>query len=400
MRETSTKLWSEAFVKICLSSFFVFLTFYALAATLPVYVKDELDGTEEQVGLTMTVFIVASVAARLFAGKWMDRFGERTIVLISLAVFFLAAAFYLNIYGLFMLLALRFAHGGGFAVSTASTSSVALRLIPEERKGEGIGYFSLFMSLAMVFGPFIGLTVTSSLGFDATFGMCAVFALLALGFSIAIRPKAERTSVPRAGKEKLHWRQLIEPSAIPIGLAGFVIAFAYSGLTSFISLYADSLTYAWMGGTFFICFGALIVLPRPFIGRILDKHGEHVIVYPSIAVFTLGMILLGFAREPVLFLLSGAVCGLGYGALLPCFQTVAVKRAGGRQALATATFFVLFDTGYGAGSYALGAMASAVGYAHTYVISAIVTAFTAVIYFALHHRRGRAGKPLYRTLTP
>lgn len=400
MRET-TKLWSASFVKVCLSSFFVFLTFYALAATLPVYVKDTLGGTEEQVGLTMTIFIVASVLARLFAGRWMDRFGERKIVLLSLAVFVLAAAFYLNIYGLVMLLALRFVHGGSFAVSTASTSSVALRLIPEARKGEGIGYFSLFMSLAMVFGPFIGLTVTSSLGFGAMFGMCAVFALLALAFSVAIRSKEDRASAqPRPAKEKLHWRQLIEPSAIPIGLAGFVIAFAYSGLTSFISLYADHLSYAWMGGTFFICFGAMIVLPRPFIGRILDRRGEHVIVYPSIAVFTLGMLLLGFAQGPAAFLLAGAVCGLGYGAMLPCFQTVAVKRAGRRQALATATFFVLFDTGYGAGSYVLGALASSFGYAHTYVVSAIVTAFTAVIYFALHHRRSRARNPLYRTLTP
>ncbi|WP_415640048.1 MFS transporter, partial [Paenibacillus sediminis] len=75
------------------------------------------------------------------------------------------------------------------------------------------------------------------------------------------------------------------------------------------------------------------------MGKILDKYGEHVIVYPSIGAFTIGMLLLGLAHSPALFLLSGLVCGLGYGALLPCFQTIAVQAANvHRRAVAIATF--------------------------------------------------------------
>ncbi|MFD0674545.1 MFS transporter [Cohnella sp. GCM10027633] len=330
MRHSSSdKLWSVPFVTICISSFFVFMTFYALAASLPLYVKEAFGGSEEQVGLTMTLFIVASVAARLFAGRWMETFGERRIVLASLALFAVAALLYENSYSLILLFALRFVHGGSFAVSTASTSSVALRLIPETRKGEGIGYFSLFMSLAMVFGPFVGLTAVSHLGFGFLFGMCAAFAALAFGFAFFTRGREEAKRAVPATRDKLHWRHLIETSAIPIGLAGFVLAFAYSGLTSFVSLYADELSIGSMGGLFFVCFGAMIVLPRPFVGRILDKYGEHVIVYPCIAAFTAGMVLLGIAQSPGMFLLAGGICGLGYGSMLPCFQTVAVKRAGG-----------------------------------------------------------------------
>ncbi|MFC5451531.1 MFS transporter [Paenibacillus aestuarii] len=390
MRDNKNVLWSSNFILICLSSFFVFITFYILAASLPVFVKENLGGSEEQIGLTMTIFIIASVLARLFAGTWISRFGERKMVFISLLLFFIASAYYLNIYSLVILFVLRFVHGGSFAVSTTSTTAVALRLIPANRKGEGISYFSLFMSLAMVIGPFIGLTINSHFGFRVLFIICGFFALLALVFALLTRsPKIE--AAPRAAKGKLHWRDLIEPSVIPVGLAGFVLAFAYSGLTSFISVYASDLSIGAMAGYFFVCFGIMIVIPRPLVGKILDKYGEHVIVYPCIVAFTIGMILLGLAHTPAMFLLAGAICGLGYGSMLPCFQTIAVKKASvHRQALATATFFVLFDSGYGVGSYVLGLLAESSGYAHMYLISAVIVAFTAVIYFALHHRRNPA----------
>ncbi|GFN32903.1 MFS transporter [Paenibacillus xylaniclasticus] len=390
MRATTKEaLWNKNFVAISLSSFFVFLTFYTSATTLPVYVKETLHGSEQQIGLSMTLFIVAAVLIRPFAGKWMERFGDTRIVFWSLLLFFLAAVYYLNIYSFAMLLLLRFVNGGSFAVATTSTNGVALKLIPESRKGEGISYFSLFMSLAMVIGPFIGLTVNSHYGYRALFVMCAGFSLLALGLGVMARTRTEQTSptVPRV-KKPLHWQDLIEVTAIPIGLAGFLTAFSYSGLTSFISVYASSMSMESIASYFFVCFGVMIVLPRPLIGRILDRYSEKLVIYPSIAILAIGLYLLGQAQSQALFLAAGAVSGLGYGALLPSFQTNAVKRsARERQPIAMATFFVLFDLGYGIGSYVLGVIASSLGYDGMYLISAVVTALTALLYYALHRKK-------------
>ncbi|WP_127532866.1 MFS transporter [Paenibacillus kobensis] len=400
--ESNDRLWNAHFITISLSSFFVFLTFYTSATTLPVYVKETLHGSEQQIGLSMTLFIVAAVLIRPFAGKWMERFGDSRIVFLSLLLFFLAAVYYLNIYSFTMLLLLRFVNGGSFAVATTSTNGVALKIIPESRKGEGIGYFSMFMSLAMVVGPFIGLTINSHFGYRVMFVMCGGFALLALVLGMMTRTRGakasvsaldsapESESVPANGQERtpFRWRDLFEVSAIPIGLAGFVAAFAYSGLTSFISVYASSMSMESMASYFFVCFGIMIVLPRPLIGRILDRYNEKFIIYPSIAAFAAGLYLLSQAQSQALFLSAGAVCGLGYGALLPSFQTIAVKKsARHRQPLAMATFFVLFDLGYGIGSYVLGVIASGAGYGEMYLISAIVTAFTAVLYYALYRKK-------------
>jgi len=400
-------LWNWHFITISLSSFFLFLTFYTSATTLPIYVKETLHGSEQQIGLSMTLFIIAAVLARPFAGKLMERFGDSRIVSWSLLMFFLAAVYYLHVYSFAMLLLLRFVHGGSFAVATTSTNGVALKLIPESRKGEGIGYFSMFMSLAMVVGPFIGLTVNSHFGYRTLFVMCGVFALLALGLGMMTPSGAKKAAAeappaqePAREKKPFRWQDLIETSAIPIGLAGFVAAFAYSGLTSFISVYASSMSMESMASYFFVFFGIMIVLPRPIIGRILDRYNEKVIIYPSIAAFAAGLFLLGEAHSQAQFLAAGAVCGLGYGALLPSFQTIAVKKAARqRQPLAMATFFVLFDLGYGIGSYTLGVIASGAGYAEMYLVSAVITAFTALLYYALYRKKQSpaAVQPAYRS---
>ncbi|CAM4011005.1 MFS transporter [Paenibacillus alkaliterrae] len=392
----NNKLWSADFIKICLSSFFLFFAFYTMATALSVYVTKGLGGSDTQAGLSMTVFVIAAVLLRPFAGQLMGRYGERRIVSISLLLYLLLSVAYLGVFGYAMLLLVRFLHGGTFAIATTAANTTAIGIIPEHRKGEGISYFSLFMSLAMVIGPFAGLTITTHGGFTAMLAMCALCSLLAfvLGASTkrpSTQPQAESSGQPSSPvKSKFHPRDLVERKAVPIALSGFAVAFAYSGLVTFMSVYAHEQAIDQYASYFFVCFGIMIVLPRPIVGKLLDRASEHLIVYPSIAIFAAGMLLLSQAHSPVLLLVSGAIIGLGYGALLPCYQTIAVLAVPPeRRGLATATFYLLFDLGYGIGSYSLGALASHYGYSAMYVLCALIIALSSVIYFTLHHKRKR-----------
>lgn len=284
--------------------------------------------------------------------------------------------------------AYSFFHGGTFAIATTSTNTTAINIIPEHRKGEGISYFSLFMSLAMVIGPFVGLSITAQGGYTAMFAICAVCALLAFVLGAWARGPSVTKEMPTQVKSKLKWGDLFERKAVPIALSGFVVAFAYSGLVTFMSVFTREQAIEQYASYFFVCFGIMIVLPRPIVGKLLDRVGEHVIVYPSIAIFAIGLVLLSAADSTVMLLVSGSIIGLGYGALLPCFQTIAVLAAPPhRRGLATATFYILFDLGYGIGSYILGFLASGYSYSLMYFLCAIIIAFSAVIYYLFHHKR-------------
>lgn len=59
-------LWTQEFVGMSLSSFFQYMTHYALIAALPVFVIDRLHGNSWQAGLAMTFFRLGLC----FAVRW------------------------------------------------------------------------------------------------------------------------------------------------------------------------------------------------------------------------------------------------------------------------------------------------------------------------------------------
>lgn len=97
----SEKLWTKDFLGTCFSSLFLFLTFYMLMTTLPVYVIDGLKGKPEEIGLVATVFLISSVLCRPFTGKWLDELGRKKILFISLSLFLAATVMYFGAQSLF-----------------------------------------------------------------------------------------------------------------------------------------------------------------------------------------------------------------------------------------------------------------------------------------------------------
>lgn len=382
----TTKLWNRDFILICLTSFFIFISFYIYLVTLPLYSTSELGADKQAMGLVITVFIIAAVFLRPLTGKVMNKMDNRKIVIFSLAVFFLSSMAYLLVTSLSSMLVLRIIHGASFGIAATSTSAIAIRFIPQDRRGEGIGYFTLFMSLAMVCGPFLGLTISLQFGYMILFACCVVFSLLAFVFAFMLKIPALESRF--AATELKGWRSYIEPKAIPISISGFVLAFSYAGIATYISIYATNLNLESAASYFFVVFAVLILISRPFTGRIFDKHGEHLLVYPGLILFMVGMIILSQSTGGVSFLTAGGIIGLGYGALLPSFQTLAIQSAPlNRSSLATGTFYVFFDAGYGVGSYVLGVIASSSNYSHMYFIAAMIVAVVILLYYGLHHRK-------------
>jgi MFS family permease len=381
-------LWSRNFISICLSSFFIFMTFYILAVTLPAFVLDHLKGSNQEIGLVTTVFVIAGVIFRPLTGKWLDEMNRRTILFISLAIFAICSLLYLVINDYSMLLVLRIFHGVGFGIAATATSVIAIDTIPEKRKGEGIGYFSLFMSLAMVIGPFLGLTIITHMNFTVLFSVCMSFSVLS--FICGMMTSIPAHTIKENTGKVWDWKRYIEPKAIPISLAGSTLAFSYGAISTFISVYAKSLGLEQIASYFFIVFAAMILISRPFTGKLFDRMGEHVLVYPGIVLFVVGMIWLSQAYTASVFLVTGGIIGLGFGALLPSFQAIAIKSTPiHRRGLATGTYFVLFDAGYGLGSYILGIIAEKTNYHTMYLIGGMIVACTTVIYYCLHHRKQR-----------
>ena len=73
---------------------------------------------------------------------------------------------------MYLLLLVRFIHGAAFGISTSALATVLMDIIPKERRGEGVGYFSLSGTLATSIGPFLGLFISQRADFSVIFIVC------------------------------------------------------------------------------------------------------------------------------------------------------------------------------------------------------------------------------------
>ncbi|WLR51852.1 MFS transporter [Bacillus tianshenii] len=376
--QVNEKIWTRSFVNIFVSNFFVFSVFYALLTTLPIYVTDELGGTDSQAGLVVTVFLLSAIIVRPFSGRLLERFGKKRMLLISLVFFAVATVLYMPLSGFYALLGLRFFHGIWFSILTTATGAIAADLIPMAKRGEGLGYFAMSMNIAVVAGPFFALTLLQFLSFTLLFLVLSVVMAVGIIATTFVKTTEHHGKVE---KRKLSFDDLFERRALPIALVGSFTALAYSSVISFISIYAKSLGLIEAAGYFFVVFAGVMLVSRPFTGRLFDRMGGGYVIYPCLVIFAGGLIALSMTDSAWMLLLSAALIGIGYGNLVPSFQTLAVSSASPhRCGHATATFFTFFDTGIATGSYVLGMLAGMFGYSKLYMLATFFVLVSMTLY--------------------
>lgn len=379
-------LWTREFWAMSLSSFFQYVTLFALIAALPIFVIDILHGNEWQAGLTMTFFQFGAVFCRPLVGKWIDEINKRRMMFITLGMFLIVSIMYLGVGtgGLYFLLMVRLFHGAVFATGTTTVATVAALLLPAQRKGEGIGYFAMFAIVAMVVGPFFSLLILERYQFQVLFVACVVCAALAFWFG-------NRNSLPGIAGEAaakkggpFTWNRFIEPKAIPIALIGGLLFFAYAGILVFLPLFAKQLNVPEYTSIFFAGFALAILITRPIVGKLFDQSGANTVVYPGFIMFVLGLICLSQVQGLPGLLTAGVIIGTGFGALGPAFQTLAIQTSPAcRAGVATATYFWGLDISVGLGSVFLSVVASHAGYRTMYLFAAVVVGVAAAAYYIL-----------------
>lgn len=359
----------------------VFFVFYGLVTTLPLYAMGTLGRSDDESGLLVTVFLLSAIVIRPFSGKLLDMFGKKRMLVISIVLYLMCTILYLFIKPFAILLLLRFVQGIWFSIVTTAAGSLAADIVPKNRKGAGLGYFTMSTNLAVVLGPFVGLLVIQYASFNALFTVLSIIvligALIALTINTDDLPKPE--NVDR--RLKFAFNDLFEKKALPIAFLASLIAFSYASVLSFLSLYAEQKDLLTVASYFYAVFAAAMLLTRPFTGKIYDTKGPKFVVLPAFVLFGIGLIMLAMANGAVMFLCSAIFIGIGYGTLTTSFQSLAVQSTTHqRSGYATATYFTLFDLGIAVGSYILGLIAVGISYEMVYYIAAALLVVVFILY--------------------
>ena len=382
MKQTDeAKIWTGPFFVALINNFFLFIVYYALVTILPVYIISELNGTEGQAGLTLTLFMVTAIIMRPFSGKIIEMFGKRKTLLISQFFFCLSSILYIFIDSLTILLTLRLFHGIWFSLVTTVLVAIANDMIPESRKGTGLGYFAMAMNLGVVFGPFIALMALQWFSYQVLYIFLAIIIVIGYLFAFTLKVSEYQPQPSTVKHRHLSWNDFFEIKAIPIATVAFLTSFAYASIMSFISVYAETRGVFEYVSLFFIVFAVAMISVRPFTGRLYDRKGPNTVIYPSLILFAVGLFLLSNMNSVSTLLIAGALIGIGYGSLFPCFQAMAIQSTQKhRSGHATSTFFILFDSGMAIGAFVLGIVSAQWGYSALYMLCGVITILTILVY--------------------
>ena len=384
------KLWTKEFITLSVVNFLIALIFYLLLVTIASYAITRFHTSTGVAGLVSSIFVIGALFGRLGIGRIIDNVENRKILIVSIIFFAIPSALYFVATSLPLLIFIRILQGMAFGVATTTIGTIVAQILPANRLGEGLSYFSISVILATAIGPFIGILLTEYADFNVIFIFNLILVIFCFFMSFAVKEPAHNISKPDKikGAKIFKISNYLEFKAIPISIIALIISFAYSGVLTFISIYAEQINLVNAASFYFIVFAVTVVVSRPFSGRLMDAKGANIVMYPCLFIFAIAMFLFSQANFGLALLLAGALFGLGFGNLQSISQAIAIQVAPPHKlGLATATYYMFYDMGFGVGPYLFGFFIPFLGYRGSYSTMVMVILATIVLYYFLHGRK-------------
>jgi MFS family permease len=384
------RLWTKDFITVSVINFLIYLVYYSLFVIIASYAIDKFHASTSIAGLVASIFVIGMLIGRLGTGRIIAEIGSKRVLIAGAIFYIITSALYFAAINLSLLIIIRFLHGVAFGAASTATGTIVAQIIPHNRRGEGISYYSMSVMFALALGPFLGILLIQHVDFRMIFISASVIAAINVAISFAVSVptyKSPRQDQIKAAKS-FQISNYLEFKAIPISIIAVIIGFCYSGILAFMSLYSKQIHLEEAAHFFFLVFAIVVLLSRPFSGRLFDVKGANFVAYPCLVIFAIGMLMFSQANQGITLLLAGAIIGLGFGNFASCGQVIAIKAVPPhRLGLATATFFLFADLGVGVGPYLLGFLVPFVGYRGLYFVITIVIIVTIVLYHFLYGRK-------------
>ena len=305
---------------------------FGMLLLLPLYVQ-KLGGDEADFGLIMAS---ATLTAALAIGL-VIRYPEtlRPNVVLALAVLFYglgAAGAALVKDGWVPLVGIGLLLGTAWAVVYAASPMVMSEMVTDRERATYFGYLTGTQQLGIGVGPVLaGYLAEGDLGFRGTFlvagALCVLAASLILLVGVLVPDTRKRGSGQyddsTASFRVSMGRILRSESAFWLVMI-LLFACLFTTLTSFQTTFAraQGLDFS----VFYLSYTAAVILSRFGIARFVARYDTRLVIASSVSLMAVSVASFLFVGSSgILYALSSACIGLGYGLALPAAQAQAVN---------------------------------------------------------------------------
>lgn len=219
----------------------IFIAFLGIGLVIPVLptIMNELDISGTVVGYMVAAFAMMQLLVSPIAGKWVDVFGRKRMIVIGLFLF--SASELLFGFGqvVEVLFVSRLLGGVSAAFIMPAVTAFIADITTLETRSKGLGYMSAAINTGFIIGPGIG-GFLAEFGTRAPFFAAAGFALIAAILSIFTLEEPDRNDEEEYIVENISgFKRVFNPLYFPAFIIILISSFGLAAFDSIFSLFVD-----------------------------------------------------------------------------------------------------------------------------------------------------------------
>ncbi len=391
MEEKKSTIWSLKFILVIIVNALNGLAMYISNPIFANYLITRGVGFE-YTGIISSLLSWVALAFRPFSGAMSDRLNKKKLLMISYGIVGICLVFYAFVTSVQTIIVVRVIHGVAFAISGTISMSFATTFIPKESTAEGISYLGLSILLGSMTGPQIGKIIFDKIGVNMVFYISAVFTIICLLVLTLIEYEhSEKSSIIQ---QKLKLEDFFAKELFLYVILISILTLGNGIISYYLVDFGDSRGIDNIA-MFFTVYSIAMLFMKPFVGKIQDKYGVKVILYPAFLVYSIGILILAKAKSLLPCLVSAVFKGIGQGNGTPAIQAESVKTLSpGRSGVAISTCFIGQDIGNAVGPIFASFIVKKTSYENMFLIYSGLLIVGLIIYLFSNLYKKRKGKSI------
>lgn len=332
-------------------SMFLFMTSFNLIIPVLNGFITNLGGANQK-GLIFLLFSLTAAISRPFSGKLSDNLGRKPVMVIGVILATISSLLYPLSTTVALFLGLRLVHGFSAGFLPTGATALATDILPPDKRGQGMGIWGVFISLGFGVGQSIGSLIAQALSVSSLFLIAAGVATISgiLLYNVKETLPVERKVKFHFGLLKINWKDIFEPSVLPVGIVMFLSA-TCSGAV--FVLVPDLAGYVGITntGAYFTYYALSTILVRLFSSSMSDKIGRRKSLVIGVTLLIISMILTATTQNELMFGIAATLFGIATGINSPTLMAwMGDLSPADRRGAGSGTLFIALELGIMLGS--------------------------------------------------
>ncbi|MED4456101.1 MFS transporter [Metabacillus fastidiosus] len=360
----------------------IFIAFLGIGLVIPVMpsLMNIMHLSGKTMGYLVAVFAVAQLVMSPFAGRWVDRYGRKKIIIIGLFLFGVSELIFGLGTNVSVLYISRILGGISAAFIMPGVTAYVADITSVQERSKAMGYVSAAISTGFIIGPGIGGFI-AEYGVRMPFFFAAAIAMLACISSIFILKEpltkeqlAEISSNTKQTNFISDLKRSLNPLYFIAFIIVFVLAFGLSAYETVFSLFSDhkfGFTPKDIAAIITISSIFGVVVQVFMFGKMVDILGEKKLIQLCLIVGGIFAVISTMISSFLAVLVVTSFIFLAFDLLRPALTTFLSKAAGKEQGFVAGMNSTYTSLG-NIGGPAMGGILFDINIHYPYLFSAVI----------------------------